>query len=381
MQDRPKEPSLYENTVDVSRPSLPEEIRWKIYSYLPFFQLSRAQRVASEYRYSLTQYANRITTPKAVVEYLNNASSTDGQAFVDFYYHTKRHSSKPLEDMTPMEVFAYTLTRKKHEADLVAILEIAMHSEDYASLSVRAKDHLRINLLALMLTCIDKQADGAAAECDALITEISDILISPAFAQEKNARFINLAEIDLSESGLTGVNLSGAYMPGAKLVDSILIDTNLTEAYLYGADLSRSRLSGSKLNKANLTAAAITDIRVDEETDFSQACLLTIPRSDDIDAMIGSLTAQLKPYLRLREKNSVLLALANNIKAIASQISDVTHRLRFIQAAINDYAFPHVHGRKGQLIIEEGSGLKILTDLRDELSDLINPVDGPKVKR
>jgi hypothetical protein len=77
-------------------------------------------------------------------------------------------------------------------------------------------------------------------------------------------RRANLYGANLSEADLYRADLSGAYLSGANLIGANLIGAKLIVAKLIVADLRGANLRGAILRGANLT-----DIKLDEKTNFS----------------------------------------------------------------------------------------------------------------
>lgn len=346
MQDRQETDATEFTDTDTNNLPVPEEVRWLIYQHLPFFKLPQARLVSRSFNQSVLAYSKHITSPKMVVEYLSDINTADGQAFLEYYHHS-RPNNKPLDEMSPMQVFAFTMTRREHAPELIGVLNQAMQSKEYDSLSELAKQHLSISLAVLKLTQLGRFS--SPNEREALANEMLTLL--QAFIKCKQASFINLAGIDLWGVKLTKMNLRGVYMPGAKLQNVQLDEADLSEANLNGADCHGARLLGTKLDKTNLVAAQMSGIYTNvglhqtSATDFSCSIMLDIRITDNIQGMIANLNAQLNPYIDQMadtlsaSKRAVLTGLASNVQTLANQITDVNHRLNFIDAAINHRAF------------------------------------------
>ncbi|NES04920.1 MAG: low-complexity protein [Okeania sp. SIO2F4] len=107
-------------------------------------------------------------------------------------------------------------------------------------------------------------SDADLSGADLILADLSGANLSDADFSGVNLIDANLSAANLSGADLYGADLSAANLSGADLYGADLSAANLSGADLYGADLSAANLSG-----ANLCDADLSNIRWNNQTNWS----------------------------------------------------------------------------------------------------------------
>ncbi len=215
-----------------------------------------------------------INDPKAIIQYISDATAAEAKIFLEKYCRTKKYNDlqcKSVAAITDNEIICYTLTRTSSFFNDSHCERFLKTKHTWKNFDKHTQKHL--HLISLLLfpklkleSLIDLQFPRFLSKGDRAHVKEEKSKFITAFNKYPNDKFINLSAMDLAgihlQNNLQHVYFRSAHLKKSKLKKTDLSMVDLCNADLTNADLHKAKLRKSILCEANLNSANLKEAQL-----------------------------------------------------------------------------------------------------------------------